>query len=191
MARKAHTDARSACLQPTRTTRASHQRYNRRTQPNLAAELEALGWEIEGNLGDESPDPRVERAKRILCNYGKCGKEAQPGLEFDLDLNDGKPPIQIHACSQPHRYELMHMFLGPEAVRNEPQWYANSLAMSKREMLELQRKADNREQPDALFLDQRIINWSMWKAFDAQSGGIWHALIALEDGTRLELVEDR
>jgi hypothetical protein len=48
--------------------------------------------------------------------------------------------------------------------------------MTHQEMLDLQQKADTRDQPGSLYKGQRIIGWSLWKTVDSQTGGIWRAV---------------
>jgi hypothetical protein len=45
--------------------------------------------------------------------------------------------------------------------------------MTHADLLDLQWKADNGDQPDSLHRGERIIGWSMWKTTDSQTGGVW------------------
>jgi len=63
--------------------------------------------------------------------------------------------------------------------------------MSREEQLELRWKADNRDQPDALFEGQRIIGFREWKSSSLYAPGQWCVSCVLEDGTRLIIDEGK
>src|SRR5262245_43634461 len=123
-------------------------------------------------MGNESSDPVDERDTRERCMFTRCEQEAQPGLEFDVDLHDGKPPIQIYACSQWHQRELMKWFLGFEAAPCQ---------MSRKAMLALRRRATA---PGSLYRGKPIFRYREWKnggawVRDHSAPGIWRAELVL------------
>jgi hypothetical protein len=61
--------------------------------------------------------------------------------------------------------------------------------MTHEQMLELQWKADNRDQPDSLYPGQRIVGSRMWRGGSLYMPGPWNAVVMLADGTRVEIVE--
>jgi hypothetical protein len=65
------------------------------------------------------------------------------------------------------------------------------ITMTREEMLDVRWKADNREQPDALYYGQRIIGYREWKGGDLHTPGHWYAIVVLADGTRIGIDEGK
>jgi hypothetical protein len=65
----------------------------------------------------------------------------------------------------------------------------STVTMTRHDMLAIRWKAVHREQPGATYHGQRITGYSEWKTRESASGGVWRAVLALADGSRLELVE--
>jgi hypothetical protein len=63
------------------------------------------------------------------------------------------------------------------------------LTMSREKMLDVRYKADNRDQPDALYYGQRIIGYREFKTGSLHMPGHWRAIVVLADGTRIEIDE--
>jgi hypothetical protein len=64
------------------------------------------------------------------------------------------------------------------------------LTMTREKMLDVRWKADNREQPDALYSGQRIIGYSEYHTGSLGGDhGHWRAIVVLADGTRIEIGE--
>jgi hypothetical protein len=64
------------------------------------------------------------------------------------------------------------------------------LTMTREKMLDVRYKADNRDQPDALYYGQRIIGFREFKTGSlGGESGHWRAIVALADGTRIEIDE--
>jgi hypothetical protein len=55
--------------------------------------------------------------------------------------------------------------------------------VTREEMLEVQRKADARDQPGSLFMGERILMYHDWMGTDNR----WHGVAVLADGTRVVL----
>jgi len=45
---------------------------------------------------------RRRNVERERCYLGRCHNPAHHEHHFDIDLEDGKPYIRIHACSKDH-----------------------------------------------------------------------------------------
>jgi len=76
---------------------------------------------------DDTPQQDPER----ICTYGKCGKPADPDYHFDFDLQDGKPPIRIDACSKEHLQELKIGSFGMRKGMENAEW----ITCTRRRML--------------------------------------------------------
>jgi hypothetical protein len=63
------------------------------------------------------------------------------------------------------------------------------LTMTRNQMLDVRWKADNRDQPDALYYGQRIIGYREYKTGGPGTPGHWRAIVVLADGTRVEIDE--
>lgn len=65
----------------------------------------------------------------------------------------------------------------------------HKIKMTRHDMLAVRWKAIHREQPGATYYGQRITGYSEWKTRDGASSDAWRVMLALSDGSRLELVE--
>jgi hypothetical protein len=63
------------------------------------------------------------------------------------------------------------------------------LTMTREQMLAVRWRADNRDQPDALYYGQRIIGYREFKTGGLGAPGHWRAIVVLADETRIEIAE--